>query len=159
MNVLSTAQISQIVEAIDSILREARASLHALDVLCDKDYMNKRKAHEITGIVYSAFPPGKETVDGFTIVKRRYGLDMFLPELQGDDLVLQLYSSGAKPYETSEVKSRLSQLESRFYLLEFTISPELYRLARLDIVLLSGFTEKGNVSRSQREKLYAYDTA
>lgn len=147
---LTEEQIRRIKEKICIVLDRKREPLQEIDEDIDPDYAKGRNEQEITKIIYNAFQPETQDIDGITIAKRTYGKNMTLPELLSDGEVYQIYNHTAEPYNTDEVKERVRELDGLFHTLEFTISGDTYELTKLEIVSFDGFTDKGRAKISDR---------
>ena len=148
--------IDQIVDNINAMLDCARERIHAIDEICDKEYLQGRGQYPITAIVYTAFNPEIQNVPGFEIQKVLYGgkKKMYLPELFSDKMLIEVFGDTAQPCTTDEVKTKLALMGDRFRLLIFSVDKKTYTLSELRLLSLDGFDEKGNAKVSKRDTLY-----
>ena len=149
-------QIDQIVTNISVMLDRTRGNMQAVDAVCDSDYLKGREVHSLTAIVYSGFDSAVQNIPDMTIQKTEYGRSkLFMPELYNQDIWIQIYSPGADPYGSEEVKTKIAALGSRFHIIEFEISDDDYQLKKLTLISFDGLTDKKRAKVLRREEIYS----
>lgn len=151
---LTVKQIEAIKTKICHVLDIKREPLQSTNLDIDEDYERGRSEQEVTKVVYNAFREEIQDIEGLSIVKRKYGNNMALPELKKEELVYQLYNHSAEPYATKEVTKRVEQLGKKFHILEFTISNDTYELIKLESVSFSGVNKNGRAKIDKRKVLW-----
>lgn len=148
-------QIDQIVANINVMLDRTRGNIQAVDAVCDRDYLKGREVHLLTAIVYSGFDSAIQNIPDMTIQKTEYGRSkLFMPELYNQDIWIQIYSSGADPCGSEEVKRKIIALGSRFHIIEFDVSSDDYQLKKLTLISFDGLTDKNRAKVLRKEGIY-----
>lgn len=153
---MTQEQINRIVENINIMLDQARPAIRSIEEICDPEYYQGRAKYPITAIVYTAFNVEDQNIPGLEIQKVLYGgkKKMYLPELFNDEMLIEVFSDGANPCSTDEVKTKLNLLGNRLHLMVFTVDKDEYTLSKLQLWSLDGLTDKGNARIINRETLY-----
>ena len=153
---MTQIQIEQMVECINDMLDRAREAIFEIRDICDPEYYQGRDKYPITALVYTGFNVEEQNIPGFIIQKVLYGgkKKMYLPELFNDEILIEVFSDGANPCSTDEVKTKLKLFGSRLHLLIFSVDKNDYTLSKLQLWALNGFTEKGNAKVINRKTLY-----
>ena len=153
---MTQEQIKQIVDSINAILNQARPAIRAIEDICDPEYYQGRAKYPVTALVYTAFNVEEQSIPGFRIQKVLYGgkNKMYLPELFNDDMMIQVFSDGANPCKTQEVKTKLKLLGDKLHLLIFKVDVDKLTLSYLQLWTLDGFTNIGNARVVFKETLY-----
>ena len=153
---MTREQIDWIVEKINAMLDQARPAIRSIEDICDSEYYQGRAKYPITALVYTAFNVEEQGIPGFQIQKVLYGgkKKMYLPELFNDEMMIEVFSDGANPCSTDEVKTKLRLLGPRFHLLIFSVDKDTYTLSNLQLWTLEGFTDKGYARVTNKESIY-----
>ena len=150
----ATAIVEILVRQCDLI--EASEVQNELDFpeLYDDDYLNGRK-HSYTGYVYSGFQENTP-LPAMTIAKRKYGRIHYLPQIESDTAVIQIYSSEAT-LDINEIKEKCAEYnvegnEKRFCVFQFWTSKRGH-LTHVDLVHFNSDAEQ--ISRTEIFKFRA----
>ena len=116
------------VECINAMLDRAREAIFEIRDICDPEYYQGRDKYPITALVYTGFNVEEQNIPGFIIQKVLYGgkKKMYLPELFNDEILIEVFSDGANPCSTDEVKTKLKLFGSRLHLLIFSVDKNDY---------------------------------
>ena len=125
---MTQIQIEQMVECINAMLDRAREAIFEIRDICDPEYYQGRDKYPITALVYTGFNVEEQNIPGFIIQKVLYGgkKKMYLPELFNDEILIEVFSDGANPCSTDEVKTKLKLFGSRLHLLIFSVDKNDY---------------------------------
>lgn len=153
---MTQEQIIRIVDNINAMLDQARPAIRKFEDICDPEYYQGRAKYPVTALVYTAFNVEEQSIPGFRIQKVQYGgmKKMYLPELFNDEMMIQVFSDGANPCSTEEVKTKLNLLGNKLHIMIFKVDNDKYTLSNLQLLSLDGFTDKGNARIASRETLF-----
>lgn len=94
---ISPKQRQEIIRKIRIGCMKYKNYINYLDSDLYEPYTEMRQKHHLTSFILSQFSPNQDSIDGFLLKDKRYGLKnkMVQPELYSDDVILHIYSSSA----------------------------------------------------------------
>ena len=77
-----------------------------------------------------------------------------MPELYNANCLIQMYSSGANPFITNEVKNKVELLRDRFFIIVFSVDKTEHQIESLRLVSFTGIDANNNVIIGNQQTIY-----